>query len=70
MTPTISRRVAQLEKTALSPAEPVFSVLVPALGDLTDEQAVERYCSEHPDHPTPTLWVILRGVSPGREIAS
>lgn len=70
MISTISRRVAELEKMALSPAEPIFWVLIPALGDVTDEQAIERYHAKHPDHPTPTQWVILRGVSPSPEIAS
>jgi hypothetical protein len=68
MTSGITRQVAQLEKMALSPAEPVFWVLVPALGDITDDQAIERYRAEHLDERSPIEWIILRGVSPARQM--
>jgi hypothetical protein len=67
MTGPLERRVAQLEKTTLPAGLPVFWVLVPALNGVTDEAAIENYRVEHPYVPTPTQWVILRGVSPNHE---
>jgi hypothetical protein len=64
MTGPLERRVAQLENAKRPAALPVFWVLVPALDGVTDEAAVENYRAEHPYVPTPTQWVILRGVSP------
>jgi hypothetical protein len=70
MTSGISRRLAQLEKATL-PADPLptWVQIIVQEGE-TEDDVKARYIAEHPGERTPTHWIVIRFVSPSREIQS